>query len=353
MSVLQCLGVGTVAADKETDTDIIQVTLPKDFPSQDGETTANADEVDATYNTQSGDIKQNKVLMSNTVPAKWMPLNTNRITSPDVRQGTKVAVYQYVNTNKYLWTLEGLDGTMRLETVVYAYSASPDISENTPITPDNFYILSISSHKKKIELITGQGNGEACGYQFTIDMGEGYFGTMDSFGQIFMNNAVESSLTYLNKFKSQLSVNKKDFALLNDGNTVIDTKESIQIHSKNISIVADEALNMKATTGEFIFSNTLKVNVGTTYDLTVGNKFSINTPLAAFSALVNVGTTMNAGTSMVSPSMVAGGIEMVGHIHGGVRGGDTTTLGPQSGGKSKMFNTNIVISDEDKSPVTL
>lgn len=337
MSVLQCLGVGTVAIDKETDTDIIQVTLPQDFPSQDGETTATADEVESSYNTQTGDIKQNKVLIGNSVPAKWMPLNTNRITSPDVRQGTKVAVYQYVNTNKYLWTLEGFDGTMRLETVVYAWSASPDIDENTPISADNYYMLFISSHKKKVEFITGQGNGEACGFQFTIDMGEGYYGTMDSFGQIFMNNAVESSLTYLNKFKSQLSINKKDFALINEGNTVIDTKESIKMHSKNIAIIADEAFNLKAETGEMVFDGKLS--------LKAGGGFDIDTPTAAFTQMVTMGKGLR------SPSIV-GGVELVGHTHGNVQNGGSETGAP-IGGSATSFSMTLNINEEDKIPVRL
>ena len=245
MNLLNCLGVGMVANNKETDTDEIMIHLPKNNPSQDGEVIAQVEEMDTTHSTSTGDSKTSKVLVSNTPSAKWMRLNSNRITAPDVRAGTKVVIYQFMNSNSYLWTLYGLDGTMRLETVVWAFSASPNIDENTPITPDNYYIFTISTHKKKIEMLTGQGNGEALGFQLTFNLEEGWWGSMDSAMNIFMINGVERSFTYTNQDKTTLSVNKKDFTLINEGNTLIQSKESITCKTKAFSIIADNTYDLR------------------------------------------------------------------------------------------------------------
>lgn len=315
MNLLECLGVCDVANNKETDTNEIFVTLPPDFPSQDGENIAGTNQVNTAHQTSSGDIKAGKVLVANTVPATWMSLNSNRVTAPDVRVGSKVALYQFKNSNKYYWTLYGLNGSMRLETVVFAVSASPNIDENTPITPDNYYIFTISSHKKKIELLTGQGNGEALGYQFTLDMENGWYGCMDSLGQIFLNNGIERSLTYINKDKTQLSINKKDFTLLNEGNTLIDTKESILMRSKNITLLAQELFKLKAGRGEIEFDTTLthKVgstltqSVGSTYGLTVGGKYTQNVSggIDITTGLVTMSKDLAVTSSITSDSVSA------------------------------------------------
>lgn len=328
MNLLNCLGVGVVASNKETNTDEIMVILPKDMPSQDGEIISNIEETNTTYSTTTGDTKTSKVLVGNAVPAKWLRLNSNRITPPDVRQGTKVVLYQFMNSNSYLWTLYGLDNTLRLETVVWAFSASPKIDENTAVTPDNFYMFKVSTHQKKIELLTGQGNGEPLGFQFTLNLADGWWGTMDSNMNMFVVNGVERSFTYSNQDKTTLSVNQKDFTLLNEGKSFIQSKESVTFKTKKYTVIADEDYSLKtknavvvADDGYLITTDNFVGDTGVV-DWTSPNGFNL-------SGNVKIDGMVNASLIISTPvDVTAGPISLIGHVHGGVKGGNSKTSVP-------------------------
>lgn len=336
MNVLNCLGVSQVMCNKETNTHVIQVNLPKDFPSQDGENTATAEESKTDFTSTSGNQKTGNVLLANTVPATWLSLNSHRVSAPDVRVGSRVVLYQFMNDNKYYWTTFGLDGTFRLETVIYAISASPNINENTPITPDNYYIFTISSHQKKIEFLSGQGNGEALGYQFTLNLQEGWFGSMDSDGNMLVVNGPERSLTYNNVDKTQLSINKKDFTLVNEGDSTIQSTENFTVKSKNITLIADEQFTLQTKTAQSTITENQTVRVGGNQTTTVNGSdthnitgdTTFNTPTLNASEAIHAGTNIDAGVSIAAPSVKAGGAEVTGHIHGnGNKGQPTAPLG--------------------------
>ena len=313
MNLLNCLGVGMVASNKNTDTDEIMVYLPKDTPSQDGEVIAQTEEQTTEHTASTGDTKQSKVLSSNSVPAKWMRLNSHRVTAPDVRVGSKVIIYQFMNSNSYLWTQYGLDGTLRLETVVWAFSASPNVDENTPITPDNYYIVTMSSHKKKMELMTGQGNGEPLGFQLTYNFGEGWWGSMDSSMNIFMVNGVERSFTYTNQDKTTMSVNKKDFTLTNEGSTLINTKESITMNTKAYVVNASDSYDVR------------------TNALTVGTQSASMSSAGGWDVRGDVRLNgMFGGSGLITSQtdVQSNGISLIGHVHGGVQGGPSNTSTP-------------------------
>ena len=313
MNVLNCLGVGMIASNKQTDTDEVMLYLPKDMPSQDGEVIAKSEESDVTFTSSAGDTQTSKVLTGNAVPAKWMKSNTNRITSPDVRVGTKVVVYQWMGSNNYLWTLEGLDGSMRLETVMYAFSASDKIDENSPITPDNYYVFIVSTHTGKIELLTGQGNGEALGFQLTLNLKEGWWGTMDSLMNIFMVNGVERSFTYTNQDKSTLSINKKDFSIITEGHGLINPKESLIVKTKHYSLDATETYDMRTKTATIDGDST-------TWTAGSGFKIYANTEID--------GTLTATDVIRSLVDVYSANISGKGHKHGGVQSGGSTSSTP-------------------------
>ena len=312
MNLLNCLGIGTVLADKNTDTNDIIVSISNKFPSQDGEQVGTAEEVKTEHLDIAGNTESSTVLESNGEPATWMQLNSNRLTSPDVRQGSKVVVYEWMNSNKKLWTTFGLDGNMRLETIVWVVSASPNITENAPVTPDNYYIFTVSSHKKKIELLTGQGNGEAMAFQLTLNLAEAYFGWMDNLGGLVMHNALERSLTYQNKDGTIFAIDKKDFSLTNKGNTVINTLQSIMLKSKNILIQAEQSLGLK--------SDALTIDTNTAHLTSAGG-------WDMFGNVRLNGGMDSTGNIKTSADVIAGTISVRGHVHPGVeRGGSNTSV---------------------------
>ena len=310
MNLLNCLGIGTVLNDKETDTNEILVSISNKFPSQDGEVTATIDEVKSEHTSTSGNTESSTILESNGEPATWMQLNSNRLTSPDVRKGSKVVVYEWMNSNKKLWTTFGLDGNMRLETIVWVVSASPNITENAPVTPDNYYIFTVSSHKKKIEFLTGQGNGEAMAFQFTLNLADGWMGWMENLGGLFNYNAIERSLTYQNKDKTVLSINKKDFTLLNKGKSLIQTDESIMMKSKDIQFIADNGFGIKSEAFQ-LSTNSAHLTASSGFD---------------FFGDVRLNGGMNAtGVIKSDADVLAASISLRGHVHPGVQSGGSKT----------------------------
>ena len=326
MNVLECYGVGVVAMDKDTDSDEIQVYLPLHFPEADGEITTTAETKNTATESPTGDASSSTTLQSNTVPAKWMALNTNRVTSPDVRVGSKVVVYKFQGTNKYLWTYFGMDGTLRLETVIYAFSASPKVDENTPVTPENYYIFMISSHKKMIQLVTGQGNGEPTSYVISLDTGQGQFGIVDGENNILSINSMEHAFSFINDEKSFLNIEKKDITLSCERNMMLKGKEKIDMQCTDLSIKADNSIKINTKKSTWVSPEILiKGNITHEGNYNQKGNYSIEGNTAMQGSLSQFG-----GAGTVSGGWTIDGVNYLGHSHSGVRsGGDTS--GPVAG----------------------
>ena len=54
-----------------------------------------------------GDLEEDEKILniakSKSINAEWLPINTNRVTPPDVRKNETVQIYQYGETDKYYW----------------------------------------------------------------------------------------------------------------------------------------------------------------------------------------------------------------------------------------------------------
>lgn len=325
MNVLECFGVCEVAMDKELDTDEIQVYLPLLFPEADGEISTTVEEKTTTTQTPTGDTSSSTTLQSNTVPAKWMALNSNRVTSPDVRNGSKVVVYKFKGQSTYRWTYFGMDGTLRLETVIFAFSASPKVNENTPVTPDNYYLFMVSSHKKMIQLVTGQGNGEPTSYCISLDTGNGQFGIVDGENNILSINSMEHAFSFINDEKSFMNIEKKDITLSCEQNMMLKGKEKIQMQCTDLMIKADKSIKIETQESSWISPKiyikgniTHEGNYDQTGDYTIkGNQ----TNTGSFS--------QSGGTGTVSGGWTIDGINYLGHKHGGVQSGGSKTSTPE------------------------
>lgn len=321
MNVLECYGVGVVAMDKDTDSDEIQVYLPLHFPEADGEVTTTAETKKVDTESPTGDASSSTTLQSNTVPAKWMALNTNRVTSPDVRKGSKVVVYKFQGTNKYLWTYFGMDGTLRLETIVYAFSASPKIDENTPVTPENYYIFMISSHKKMIQLVTGQGNGEPTSYVISLDTGNAQFGIVDGENNILSINSMEHAFSFINDEKSFINIEKKDITLSCEQNMILKGKEKINMQCTDLSIKADNSIKIDTKKTTWISPEIyIKGNITHEGNYNQKGSYSVEGPVAIQGSFSQMG-----GAGNVSGGWTIDGVNYLGHNHTGVQSGGSKT----------------------------
>lgn len=320
MNVLECLGIGVVTMDKNTDTDEIQVYIPSMYPEADGETTTAIEEKTVTTQTPTGDNSSSTTLQTNSIPATWMPLNTNRVTAPDVREGSKVVVYKFKGQNTYRWTYFGMDGTLRLETIIYAISSSPNVNTNSPVTPDNYYIFMISTHKKMIQLLTGQGNGEPTSWSITLDSGTGQYGIVDGEGGIMSINAMAHAFTYLNAEKSFINIEKKNVTVSCEDKMLLKGTNNLDLACKEMTINASESITVKTQKTSW---TSPEINIEGNINHK-GNTIQTGNNTITGNVGITGGFSQAGGAGNVSGGWTVDGVSYGGHTHRNGNNGQPT-----------------------------
>jgi len=323
MNLLECYGVGTVTIDKETNTDEIMVHVKSLFPDADGEAVTQAETKTVTVQTPSGDSKSSTTLQGNTVSAKWMPFNTNRITPPDVRKGSKVVVYKFKGQNTFRWTYFGMDGTLRLETVIWAFSASPNVNENSPLTPDNYYMMLISTHQKKIQLITGQGNGEPTSYVMELNTGTGQFSIVDGEQNVVSLNSMEHAFSYMNAEKTFFNFMKKNITLSCEDTLILKAAEKILMQCKQLVLKATTSINVETQTTTWK-SPTFNLEGDVSHK---GNYEQTGDYTQIGDTSITGGFSQSGGKGKVSGGWNIDGVNYIGHFHKGIQKGGSQTEG--------------------------
>lgn len=250
MNLINHLGVGTVASTKQTNTNEIMVYLPSMAPAADGRVVATAKEVEKKSQNAYGEEVTSRVLTSNTFPAVWRAMgDSNRITPPDVREGSQVSIYQVAGQNTYYWTTFGINAeTMRLETVVMGFQANPAQGDDTPFNIDNFYTMTVSTHEGFMALRTTQANGEKAAFEIKVDGMNGRVMIGGSGKNYLVKDDVAKSLTYVNADGTIFNVEKKKVNVYAKDAVTFSADESFNILTKvfnlkceKIAIQADEA----------------------------------------------------------------------------------------------------------------
>lgn len=291
MNMLHCIGVGRVGMVKQTDTNLIWLHMSSIAPLAEGEVTLTANVNQQTTPTANGDTTSSKVLEGNLVSAMWMGEPGNRLTSPDVRPGSRVAIYQWEGSKNMWWTTYGVNAnTYRLETVIYGWNANPNIDATVPLDYDNFYILEMSTHFKRISLRTSMANGEEVKYEVFLDPGNRKAGLVDS-----QHNAIAMD-----------SMNHRVFM-------VNEEQSFMEINRKNVNINCQDTFNLSAAKAVNIQTKQFNINT---------NTFALNSP-GGISMTGN--TTLNGNLSVsgginAGNDITTGGWSVRGHRHDGVHG---------------------------------
>lgn len=198
ISKLRFYSYGIVAADKKRNSNEIVVTPVEDFPMMHGNITGVASDYNASVKTVKGGSEDVSVKVSDSLPATWLPLgDCNRLTSPDVRRGHPVMIYQFGDAEQYYWETVGNDLKFRRrETVIFGISATAD--ENAVPNKTNTYIFEMSSHEKHIRLITTQADGEPFGYEVKLNTADGVFSIEDTVGNKLILDSKQNQLRFDN-----------------------------------------------------------------------------------------------------------------------------------------------------------
>lgn len=236
------------------------------------------------------------VTVSRSLPCKWLKLNSNRITAPDVRRGDQVIIWRMGDTDRYYWTDMGLSNVKRLETAVWAFSADP----NEPIKEDlsNAYVLEISSHLKHITLRTSVSNGEPFGYIFQFNLKEGKVVLADDAGNRMLFNSTDTILQFINKDQTEVRLDKTNFYINAPDSGYIKVDNLIDIKCKDLKISASASIHMetsswsvKADTIDFTCENKKMTATSVVYD----------TPNMSVSGLLSTGgLSVGGGSARVS-----------------------------------------------------
>lgn len=238
-SQLKIYSLGTVAANKKLTSREIEVTPIEDSPMTHGEITDNATKYSAAASDSNDAAYSVEVLTSVTVKATWLPMGgSNRMTAPDVRRGELVALYRFADSDQFWWTTLKDDMNLRkLETVIYAFSATP--VEATKNNSDSMYFLEISTHNKLVHFHTSKANGEPYMYDIQINAAEGFIQIQDDAGNYFRFDSKEHQIEMVNQDGSKVEVTKT--------NINFQCTDTISLKSKTIS-QESTTNNIKATT---------------------------------------------------------------------------------------------------------
>lgn len=230
-SKLRYYSMGKLAHNKELDSWQIEAYPIEILPFADGEITDHINEYEASgkdYLEGSYSVKVDTTL---TIKAEWFPWGQdNRLTPPDVRRGERVMLLQYAETDKYYWFKVGDDRDLRkLETVIWAISATPDEKKKTEF--DTSYSVEVSSHRKHIKIHTSQANEEVVIYDIEINPGTGHILITDNIGNFISMDSLNHRIELMNADESHYDMHRT--------NLTITTKDSIVHNTSRYEVNAD------------------------------------------------------------------------------------------------------------------
>lgn len=320
MNLLNFIGVGTVVENKPENSYFIKVTVKKEFPQADGAALANAFRESVSNPNSAGGFQTSNVLRSNFYMPKWMPFTPNRLTAPDVRVGSQVAIYKFADDDQLYWTTWGIGNeSFRLEHILYAWNANPNVDKNAPFSFDDYYTLVISTRHKEVVFKTTQANGEKVAYRLGFNTENSTWSLTDTEQNAFALNSLQHQWVMRNREGSIFNMARENISMINKGTQLFEADKSINMKTDKFFVTCNDFL-MKAK-NMTVNTNTLVMNAGDTK--WNGDKIKIVCPTNELIGNVN----------MKGNLAVQGGISCSGSGKSGSAGSLSTTGGIIAQGK--------------------
>lgn len=204
-------GLGTLNEETGEYEGWINVNPTEQTPFIDGELRSNPETTQAKGVDADGQPYEDEVESDNCIPAVWLPLGSNRITPPDVRRGERVILWAVADSDTIYWTEFGDNHLRRLETVIYAWNANPNLEAKNGIDFKSCYYFEISGHGKHVTLCTSRANGEKAAFTFQFDGGEGRVTLQDDGDNHLFLDALERLWRLQNGDGTTLELDKRNF----------------------------------------------------------------------------------------------------------------------------------------------
>lgn len=209
-SALHFYSVGLAAENKRMDTNQLNVFPMEALNAYDGELRVNPQEIHTQATDANGNPVEFRVLTDTVLTADWMPVDSNRLSAPDVRRGEEVEIWRLADSDVYYWRSRSTRlGQRTLESSIYAWAAAPDITDEKR-NATNSYFLEISTHVGHITLSTSQKNKEPFGYRLQINTRDGKVVLQDQTGNTIYMDSKERVIRSLNSTGSEIAINDKD-----------------------------------------------------------------------------------------------------------------------------------------------
>ena len=269
--------IGYVAANKERDTNIIEVYPFEIMPDLNVELTSDTVEL-----TKQGVSFNDKKLYTTTVkkamsfPAEWIG-RTHHGLSPDVRWREQVRLFQAGDSDKWYWESMGRDDSLRrLESFLWYINANPE-APDTETTTEHLYRFYVSSHDKLITLTTTTANGEFTTYEFTFNLEDGYVKIADGEGNHILLNSADTVIQLFNKEETEVTLDKT--------NILLKSNDRIDHKTKDYKLECETA-TVECKTYSLNVSKTATVDCKT-YGLNASESATIDSPTITFKGTVN------------------------------------------------------------------
>lgn len=175
---------------------------------------------------------------------EWLPFEEHRLTSPDIRRGEQVLIWQMGDEDKYYWSSFGRDRNLRrLETVIWAFSNISDPEADVDgLTPDNAYYIEVSTHKKHITIRTNKNDGEPFSYTIQLNTGDGNYTVMDDVGNYVQLDSKNTMIDLTNKEGTHLRLDKKDIYGFAPNNMYMKAVNDMRFECTNFVLKAKDVL---------------------------------------------------------------------------------------------------------------
>jgi phage baseplate assembly protein gpV len=304
---------GIAAENLKMGSDILEVVAVEWMPYLDGEINAEPQVLEDSGVDGLGQEYTAKVETANSLPAKWLPMDDNRATPPNIRRGERVQIYQFADSQQFYWSCFGLDKRLRrLETVVYMFSNTRD-EKTTVLDSKNSYTLEVSTHTKQITLRTNKNDGEPFAYTFQFNTKVGCVTLADDDNNFIEFDSAERKITAQNKDGSFITIDKRVIRQFAPDLIHMQT-QAFELHCDTALVNAAQSITANTTDTTLNSSASIAM---TTADTTITSSASITATSATFTG--NIPTSTFTGMVTVSGLLtMAGGFAA---IPGGGGGG--------------------------------
>lgn len=284
--------IGVVNANKKLSKDTIEVTPIEHTSLVHGELTDFKEDLEITSQDYQGNEWSEKLTTTTGIMARWIPIGqTHRLTSPDVRRGDLVLLYQYGDSDEYWWEeFRRNDKKMvrRLETLVWGISNNSE--ENKEDDYDSMYTWEVSTHRKILQVHTAKNDKEPFEYWIQLDTKTGRLVIKDDDDNYIEFDSSKRFIKIHNKDKSYVELDKQIITIHSLDKVIINTKH-FEVNAKETIKENTKAYTIKANSSYKLTTQSYKAT---------SSSWETVVPTAKFSQTVTTGANLHVGGSQTT-----------------------------------------------------